>query len=85
MRERAKAPLWVVLAKVIDVPCVRELVTLAVLEIVCSGFACLSSQVWAYPFWLELARHLRVLFFTSTISPMLIWWGSLSFLATGQF
>jgi len=61
MRVLAKAPLWVVFAKVIDVPCVRELVTLAVLEIVCPGSCCLSGQVWAKPFWLKLAHHLGVL------------------------
>ena len=61
MRERAKAPLWVVLAKVINVPCVRELVTLAVLKIVCTSSGCLSGQEWAEPFWLKLSRILGVL------------------------
>ena len=61
MRAHAKAPLRVVFVKVINIPCVRELVTLAVLEIVCPSSVCLSGQVWAEPFWLKLARHLDVL------------------------
>ena len=63
MRASAKAPLWVVFAKVVDVPSVRKVVSLAVLKIVCPGSGCLSGQVWAEPFWLKLARHFGVLLF----------------------
>ena len=49
--------------KVIDVPCVRELVTLAVLEIVRTSSGCLGGQVRAKPFWLKFAYHLGILFF----------------------
>jgi hypothetical protein len=50
VRTRAKVSLRLVFVEVVDVPCVRKLVALAVLEIICSRSGCLSGQVRAEPF-----------------------------------
>jgi hypothetical protein len=59
----AKVSLRVVLVEVVDVPCVRNLVALDVLEIIRTRSGCLSGQVRAEPFWLKLACHFGILFF----------------------
>ena len=75
MRERAKAPLWVVLAKVIDVPCVRELVTLAVLEINAPTLVVWVAKYGPSHFGWSLTAILAFCFLMRTMSPVLIWRG----------